>query len=530
MSADRKFNKMLLMFPPGKIYVHPDGTPASRKHCSPPIGIAYLAGSLLHNGYDAACLDVLVEGYDVEDYREPFIVYGLPTEDVIERIREELPDIIGFSVMFSMVVAEVYEICEQIKLAFPEIPIVFGGQHASGAPMDVMSHRDVDYILTGEADDTIVQLMDALNGQRPLDSVRGLYYRNDHDQVCSTMAGVTASVEGKGWQYYDRKNSGVPTDLDGLPYPAWHLMNIEGYWGSAIRTGGGDAVGDRYAVMLSTRGCPHTCTFCTSPLQSGFKAYRKRSHESVIAEIRWLIETYQVEEIQFVEDNFFVSKKRVKELLKILSEEFPDTIFWNTGGVEVNALDEEMIDLMVKSNFHRAILAIEAGSEEVQESSVDKRVKLDRLPEIISYMNDKGIDLRALYMIGFPGETREQIQKTIDLILKLEVLDINISIVTALPGTPLYDECSEKGLFIEGTTVNNLNYAKSNIRLPDVSPSELEHIRRDVWREIFDRRLKEMGDVALANEAMHEFRTMDDYESWGLKLRPPARDAESAAV
>jgi anaerobic magnesium-protoporphyrin IX monomethyl ester cyclase len=529
MSADRKFNKMMLLFPPGKVYIHPDGVPGYRKYCAPPIGIAYLAANLIKNGYEASCLDILAEGYNNEVYEEPFVVYGLSEEEVIERINEVNPDVIGFSFMFSMLASEVYRMCAAIKKAFPDIPILAGGQHATGAPLDVMSHEDVDYVLSGEADNSVVGLMDALNGLTPMESILGLYYRAEDGTVVNTSVNVPASVEGKGWKYYDRKNSGVPLELDELPYPAWHTLNMEVYWESAVRTGGGDAYGDRYAVMLSTRGCPHTCTFCTSPLLSGYKAYRKRTNESVVEEVRWLIDTYQVDEIQFVEDNFFVSKKRVKDLLRILAKEFPDTLFWNTGGVEVNALDKEMIDLMAEANFHRAILAIEAGDPDIQESSVDKRVDLDRLPETVRYLQEKGIDLKALYMIGFPGETREQIQRTVDLAINLGVLDFNISIVTALPGTPLYDECVEKGLFLEGVTVNNLNYAKSNFRLPDISPSELEDIRRSVWLSAFEKRLDGRNTSDVSNDSKHKFSTVDEYQTWGFKTPPPSRAANPPA-
>jgi anaerobic magnesium-protoporphyrin IX monomethyl ester cyclase len=523
MSSRNKYSRMMLLFPPGKVYIHPDGVPGYRKYCAPPIGMAYLAANLIKHGYEASCLDILAEGYDHEVYEEPFVVYGLSEEEVLERIAQTAPDVIGISFMFSMLANEVYRLCAAIKRRFPEIPIVAGGQHATGAPLDVLSHDDIDYVLTGEADNSVVAFMDALNGKIPIEAVRGLYYRVEDGSVANTLQSVPAAVKGNGWNYYNRDNSGVPVELDELPYPAWDTLNMENYWKSAVRTGGGDAYGERYAVMLSTRGCPHTCTFCTSPLLSGYKAYRKRTNDEVIAEIRWLIDKYGVNEIQFVEDNFFVSKKRVKDLLRRLAEEFPDTIFWNTGGVEVNALDKELIDLMAEANFHRAILAIEAGDPDVQASSVDKRVDLERLPETVKYLQQKGIDLKALYMIGFPGETREQIQRTVDLAVNLGVLDFNISIVTALPGTPLYDECVAKGLFLEGVTVNNLNYAKSNFRLPDITPEELEDIRRSVWLRAFEKRVAERNASDVSSKSMHKFSSVGEYQVWGFKNPPPAR-------
>ena len=485
-------NKIMFIFPPGKVYVHPDGIPGARKHCSPPIGIAYLASNMLKHGYDVKVIDALVDGFEQEIYEEPFIIYGLNPIQIVEKIKEYKPDVIGISVLFSMTISEVYKICKEIKKQIPSLPILLGGQHPSGAPDDVMNRAYVDYVITGEAEITMLKFMDALNGRINFEDVPNLYYKDSRLNIVNTnkLKKVKPMVVGKGWEYYARKESTVPEILDDLPYPAWHLFNMEGYWKSNVRTGGGNPKTNRYAVMLSTRGCPHTCEFCTSPLASGYKAYRKRSNECVLKEIKWLVDTYQIGEVQFVEDNFFVSKKRAKSLMKDLAREFPDIYFQSTGGTEVNALDDEMIELMAKSNFYHAILAIEAGDPEVQKTSVDKNVKLDRLPQIVKKLNEHNIDTKALYMIGFPGETRAQIQKTVDLALNLGVLDFNLSIVTALPGTPLYDECLEKGMFPEGTTVNNLNYSKSNIKLGDITADELEEIRRNVWKKAFIKRME----------------------------------------
>ena len=518
-------NKVFLLFPPGKVYVHSDGTPAARKHCSPPIGIAYLASNLIKHGYEVAVTDALVDGFDQEIYEEPFIIYGLSPKQIVEKIKKFNPDVVGISVLFSMTVSEVYKICKEIKSQLPDMPIILGGQHPSGAPHDVLGRPYVDYIISGEAELTILKFMDALNKKISFEEVPNLYFKDENKKIINTntIKNVKPMVVGKGWEYYARKESSVPEKLDELPYPAWHLFNMEGYWKSNVRTGGGNPKTNRYAVMLSTRGCPHTCKFCTSPLASGFKAYRKRSNECVVKEIKWLVDTYQIGEVQFVEDNFFVSKKRAKDLMRDLAREFPDVYFQSTGGTEVNALDDEMIELMAKSNFYHAILAIEAGDPEVQASSVDKNVKLDRLPQIVKKLKEYKIDTKALYMIGFPGETRAQIQKTVDLALNLGILDFNLSIVTALPGTPLYDECIEKGLFLEGTTADNLNYSKSNIKLGDITVDELEDIRRSVWKKAFKKRMDQNKEKASGSKDKYVWTSVDDYQFHGFKIRPPSR-------
>lgn len=520
MAKTRKRNKIMLVFPPGKVHLYADGTPASRKHCSPPSGIAYLAANLLKHGYQVTCLDMTLEKYEREVFTETFVHYGMQAHELIEEIRKEEPDVIGFSTLFSLLAGETLKLCAAVKEVFPEKHIVLGGHHPSGAPYEMLESPAVDSVLVGEADETVIQFMEALNDLRPMESVRALVYRREDDSIVNTMDGVKAARKGDGWKYFHRKDAGIPLDLDALPFPAWHLFNMQGYWKKSVRMGGGDAIAERYGVMFTSRGCPNACTFCASSLTSGYRGYRTRTIDSVLDEIRWLVETYKVNEIHFADDNLFVNKKRIKNILRVLAQKFPDIIFCNTAGVEVNALDKEVVDLMAEANFHRAILAIEAGDEEVQINSVDKKVKLDRLPVIVGYLEEKNIDIKALYMIGFPGETRAQIDRTVTLARNLGILDFHLSIVTPLPGTPLWDKCVKEDLFLEGVTFDNVNFGKAVIKLPDTKPEELEDIRRSVWLEAFKKRRAMNYQTELRKkfgircEAMESHSTHSQYQGF----------------
>lgn len=526
MARQRQFSKVLLISPPGKVYIYPDGSPAHRKHCSPPLGIAYLAASLEKFDYKVECLDILVEGYEQEEYVEPFIIYGLPLHETMARIRAAAPDVIGVSILFSMVIKEVYELCAAIKKEFPHTPIVLGGHHPTGAAMEVMSHLYVDFAMMGEADVSLVDLLDALNGRRPIESVKGLYYRKD-GAIRNTLEGVTPVVAGNGWNYYRRGDDATPTEIGKLPFPAWHLFPMEKYWGIDVRTGGGDSIRERYAVMLSTRGCPHVCYYCSSPLTSGYRNYRKRTNEDVLEEIQWLVDEYGIEEVQFLDDNFYVSKKRVKDLLAQIAERFPNVFFQVTAGTEVNALDDEMIEIMDKANFRKVLLAIEAGDETIQQALIEKKVKLHRVPAVVEKLKAHRIETRGLFMMGFPGETRAQIQKTIDLARALDLDDFNLSIVTAMPGTPLYDECLEKGLFFDTTDLNNFRFSSSSFRLPDMTPMDLEGLRRSVWREAFDEKQRRRAEVT-GGKVKHHFADISTYEKMGFQTKVGPRIQTSA--
>lgn len=524
MAQGDRFNTVLLINPPGKVYIYPDGSPAHRKHCTPPLGLAYLAASARKFGYDPRILDIVAEGYETERMDGSFLVYGLTWDRVKARIEAENPDVIGISVLFSNIITEVYALAGRIKQAFPHIPVILGGHHPTGAADEVMKCPDVDYVMLGESDLSFVEFLDYLNGKRPVESVTTLYYRQD-GEVKNTMTGAKPVHEGLGWKYYNRKDAGIPLELDELPLPAWDLVDMDIYWNTQVRIGGGDVSRQRYAVMVSTRGCPHVCYFCTSPLVSGYKGYRKRDNDSVMNEIRWLVDTYGVEEIQFMDDNFNISRPRVMKLMERLAEEFPNVLFSATGGTEVNALDDEMIELMARSNFYKVLLAIEAADESLQSAIIDKKVKIHRVPQVVDKLKAAGIETRALFMIGFPGETRGQIQKTIDLAKSLDVDDFYISIVTPMPGTPLYDECVEKGLFVDGFDINNIRFSVTSIKLPDTSAEELESIRRTVWHEAFEERRRKMN--AKHAERHHKFTDTSEYELVGFNSLAAGKETQA---
>jgi radical SAM superfamily enzyme YgiQ (UPF0313 family) len=488
---------VMLIQPPGRCLIGRDGVITERKHCHPPLGLAYLAAGLRDNGYGVTVVDMLAEGYEEERYTEQFVYYGLTTEAALARIAAADPDMIGISILFSNLAAESFRLVEAIKRRFPDKKIVLGGHHPSAMPAKVMERPEVDFVLVGEADSTLLQLCDALNGRTDIDGVKGLFYRREEGAVVDTMATAASALDGGDYRYFFRKDGPNPGDLKKLPKPAWDLFPMQAYWSSEVRAGGGDVQREKYAVMVSTRGCPHVCFYCTSPLMGGYKGYRKRTNEDVIAEIRWLRDEFGVEEIQFLDDNFFVSKPRVKDLCRLLAEHFPDMVFSVPAGTEVNALDEEMIDLLAEANFYRLVLAIESANPEIQADKIDKRVDLSRVPEVIRYIKSRGMEARGYLMIGFPDETRESIEHTASYALSLDLDDFALSVVTPLPGTPVFDEAVQRGLLVDTFNPNDIRYSISSIRIDGMTPEEIEDVRRSTWRKHQkrkqDRRAREPG-------------------------------------
>lgn len=506
-------SRVLLINPPGQIFRFPDGRPAHRKHCTPPLGLAYLAANLLREGFEVIVLDALSEGYEQEEITDDSIVYGLSPTQVATRVIELKPDFIGISVLFSSVVDSVYRMARAIKQACPTIPIILGGQHPSGCAFDVLRNPDVDYVIEGEGDLSFPALLNALIGGEDPGGVPRVVYRSGNEILRSPSDAVPAH-QGSSWVQYKPKDASVPLNLDELPLPAWHLFPMERYWSSDVRLGSGDAVGQRYGVMVTSRGCPHICGYCTSPLLSGYRGYRRRSIDAVIAEIRWLSETFGIDEISFNDDNFFVNKKRAKELLRRIGQEFPGMYFSVPGGTEVNSLDEEMVDLLEAANFYKITLNIESVNADLQGAVIEKNVKVDRVPSIVSYLRSKKIETRAALMIGFPHETMQSIRNTVDFALSLDVDDFGLFIVSPLPGTPLFDQCLQENLFVEGFSPHKVRYALSTIRLPEISPEQLEDLRHEAWKHGFEERRKRMS--SFVTERRKAFQSIEDYESAGF--------------
>ena len=505
--------KIMFINPPGKVRVLPNGKPAHRKHCSPPLGLAYLSANLLKHSYEVEVLDMLAQGYDNERIVDGYVVYGLSNEELKAKIKEFNPDIIGVSFMFTFTVSVVKEICSFIKSHF-DIPIILGGYHASGAPIDCLKDNNVDYVMVGEADFTVVEFMEYIDGTRAIEEVQNLYYKKG-DKILYSSENKKAIKTGKQWRQYRPKEYGIPVKLDQLSRPAWEKFPMEDYWNTDVRVGGGDAVRKKYGVLLSSRGCPHVCFFCTSPLVSGYKGYRRRSNENIMAEIRWLVDEYGIEEFGFLDDNFFVDKQAVKDLLRDIAKEFPTIMFTVPGGTEVNKLDYEMIDLLAEANFYKALVAVEAADQSVQDKLIDKNVDISHATKMCKYMQEKGIEVRGQFMIGFPGETKEQIKKTTDMARNSFFDDFYLSIVTPMPGTKFFDECIDNDLFVEGFDFENIQFSKSNIKLPDTTPEELEAIRRDVWQEEFEKKRKKMQ---IDQQKRHgRYEDINEYEEVGFK-------------
>ena len=167
----------------------------------------------------------------------------------------------------------------------------------------------------------------------------------------------------------------------------------------------------------------------------------------------------------------------------MLASNFPEMSFAVPTGIDASYLDFDIIDHLKKADFHHLFLGIETGDLDIQKTYVDKRINLKEMKEKIKYLKDAGISTFGSFLLGFPGETRDQIHKTVDLATSLDLDRIYLIMLTPLPGSELYDYCIENNLLYEDFDPTEIHYSNTFIKNPNISRKELEDIRKNVWRE-----------------------------------------------
>jgi anaerobic magnesium-protoporphyrin IX monomethyl ester cyclase len=420
--APRRIRRVLLVFPPTRI------SRESLKYCQMPLGITSLAASLLDR-FEVRLLDATAEGYDHEEPLERgFFRYGLGDAEILERIRAWTPDVVGISCLFSPMWPVVEGLLRAIKAAHPGIVTVVGGNHPSFLARECLegpAGKHLDYIVLGEGERRFRRLLEVLDAGGDPREVHGLAHR--------TAEGLRVD---SGWQ-------GATVDpLDELPPPARELAPLERY----ARIDMPHAVFSRHrrnTALMTSRGCPACCSFCSS--SSFWGRLRVRSVEHVLDEIGACIQRHGIRELHFEDDNLTADRPRAKALLQgIIDRGYP--VRWSApNGLALWTFDEELLGLMKRSGVREIVLAIESGSSEVLGGVMRKPLTLAQAREKVAMVKRHRIRHNAFFMIGLPGETMAQIQQTIALVRELDLEAASLFAFMPLPGTAAYHACVEGG-------------------------------------------------------------------------------------
>lgn len=391
-----------------------------------PLGLMYLASSLEKMGHSVEILDL----------RFP----ESSSSEAVERMVDFRPDIVGVG---SMTAEDkgLREILQGIKKTSYKPMIVVGGPHASTYLDRIMKYDGVDGAVLHEGEQTIVEIAQG----KSLNNILGIAYQRNGSYVVN-------------------QNRGVIVNLDNIPYPAYHLIDMERYFKNPF-VHGFVLKHPRLAQMVTSRGCPYVCIYCHNIFG---KQFRARSTENVFGEIKFLYEKYNIQEIHFEDDSFNANPKRAEKILDRIIQSGVRLNFSFPNGLRADLLDENFILKMKKAGVYQVSVGIESADPDIQKT-LGKKIDLERVFWSIKGMSRQGIITDGFFMLGFLNETKEQMLRTIRFARSSHLHLATFHKVNPFPGTSLGHQAEEKGhcLNIESFGADGYRFGKINISAVD---------------------------------------------------------------
>ena len=433
--------------------------PTSAPQLNQPLGFMYLASALRKAGFtNLRIIDMAVNGVGLHE--------------LASQCRTHDPDVIAFTV-YTVDVSRVNQVGSALKGVCPNAVFVIGGPHVTGAPVAAMqSLTFADFACVGEGEETFVELMLALRDATDLTTIKGLVWRSKDRSIVMNPP---------------RKPSET---LDEDLFPAYDLIRIEQYF--TYRRMGGLYKYREYMSLFTSRGCPYSCVFCHRIFG---RVYRAFSAERVLDEMEYLWSKHGIKEFQIVDDLFNGDRKRFQAILNGILERNIKVSLCFPNGLRADALDREHISLLSEAGTFRVCVAPETASKRLQKQ-IQKNVDLDRLEQVIEWLDEKDIIASGFFMLGFPSETEEEMDATIKWALNSRLHTANFYRVLPNPGTELRDYLDALGLCppydwsvyeAHGTPIN----------LSSVPDKVLEKKHRDAYRAFYSspRRLFRLAQI-----------------------------------
>jgi anaerobic magnesium-protoporphyrin IX monomethyl ester cyclase len=420
-----------------------------------PFFLAYAAALLEKHGFAVTVVDAAAEQVEPGEF--------------FRRLEAAAPGLAVYEVSTPSIDTDLQVAAQTRKRLGAGVPIVFCGPHHEMYRDGFLEeHPEVDIVVRGEYEFTLLELARAVEAGTDLAQVAGISYRDG--------AGVT------------RRNADRPleADLGAFPWPARHHFAMERYL---------DLPGGIPAPSLqlwASRGCPYGCIFCSWPqIMYGGSNYRTRDPKDVVDEIEHCVQKYGYRSFYFDDDTFNIGKPRIMALCREIEERnfrLPWAIM-----ARADCMDRELLQAMKRAGLVSLKYGVESSDPKLLAAS-GKALDLDRVRETIALTREAGINFHLTFTFGLPGETRETIERTVDFALQADPDSLQFSIVTPFPGSSYFDALEQKGYLLSKNWEEYDGYNKAVIRTDELSPRDLESALRRAnrrWKlHVFLRELR----------------------------------------
>ena len=394
-----------------------------------PLGLLAIGSVLKRAGHQVKILDLRIS--------------NSPDEELDSVMKSFKPQVVGIGVM-TIECKYGFIDAAKVKEIDPEVTIVFGGPHCSHEPQFILNNPNVDLMVSGEGDLTIVELIDALEQDGDIENVRGIAYKKNGSYVRTADRPVIRDLD-KFDQEYDLINLGryfnFQSSMDFFP---------------VFRN-------KRFLPLVTSRGCPFKCTYCHDIFD---KSIQYRSPEAVVDEIEYLINKYGIREFHIVDDVFNVNMKRAKKVLDAIIERNLNIHISFPNGLRADFFDDELIDKMQRAGVYRMALGIESGSQRIQDM-IQKDLDINIIYDVVEKLTQARMSVHGFFMLGFPSETRKEMKETIDFACDLGLTTANFSLVIPNPGTDL------RQTFIESRESNFEDFSEYTFDAASCNASEV---------------------------------------------------------
>lgn len=427
----------------------------------PPLGLGYLAAVLEAAGHEVHIIDPDAEQLD---------------DDAVSLlVRAGKPDLVGITATTplyenALAVAELVKRNSSAKT-------VLGGMHATLMPRECALNPGIDFVVIGEGELTIVELAACLETGGDISLINGLVHKREDGIVQNEVRAVIR-------------------DLDSIPFPARHLFGTRRYaYPDALR-------GPAFPIITS-RGCPGTCTFCTAQYLHG-RQFRYRSAENVLDEIEMLIRDYGAREIHIWDDNFITKRDRVFAFRDgIIRRKIRIPIAF-PNGLRADFISKDLLSALKEAGTYSIAIGVESGNQAILDS-IHKGIRLEQIETAFRLAKEAGIETWGFFLLGLPGEDAEMISETLEFALRLDPCIAKFHILKPYPKSAVYNQLQKQGLIMDENYVHYGIHTGPVHRLPTLSQEELLAWQRRCYRRFYLRPLKIIKEVARIR-TMHRLR------------------------